>query len=241
MMTRTTHCLGLLMAIGWIGAAFDLHAEEAEKPAPVEHHIYLHVMPPKDGDPIRVFVAPHEEIDKVPVTEPVPEPEPMAEDTEIDLLLEDVALADEPEEEKEEETVLEQIVTPVVEAEEEIAILPPPIAAPPVTDSIVLADEPRGAPMGLLLFIFVLAIFLGFELISKVPSQLHTPLMSGSNAISGITIVGALAAAGLGVGGGFGTFLGTLAVAFATINVVGGYMVTNRMLAMFKKKDGGQK
>ena len=84
----------------------------------------------------------------------------------------------------------------------------------------------------LLLFIFVLAIFLGVELIRKVPSQLHTPLMSGSNAISGITIVGALLA--IELGGGFGTFLGILALIFATINVVGGYLVTDRMLGMFK-------
>lgn len=84
----------------------------------------------------------------------------------------------------------------------------------------------------LLLFIFVLSIFLGRELITKVPSQLHTPLMSGSNAISGITIVGALAATA--IGGTFGTVLATLAVVFATINVVGGYLVTDRMLAMFK-------
>lgn len=88
----------------------------------------------------------------------------------------------------------------------------------------------------LLLFIFILAAFLGFELIQKVPSQLHTPLMSGSNAISGITVVGALAAAGY-VGGTFGQVLGFLAVVFATINVVGGYLVTDRMLGMFKKKD----
>jgi NAD(P) transhydrogenase subunit alpha len=95
--------------------------------------------------------------------------------------------------------------------------------------------------MGLLFFIFVLAIFLGFELISKVPSQLHTPLMSGSNAISGITIVGALLAAGHVAGGTLMTVLGTAAVAFATINVVGGYMVTDRMLEMFKqKKDSGK-
>ena len=85
------------------------------------------------------------------------------------------------------------------------------------------------------LFIFALAIFLGFELISKVPSQLHTPLMSGSNAISGITIVGALLAAGYGDDTQTIIF-GTLAVAFATINVVGGYVVTDRMLEMFKKK-----
>ena len=93
--------------------------------------------------------------------------------------------------------------------------------------------------MSLLLFVFVLAIFLGFELISKVPSQLHTPLMSGSNAISGITIVGALLAAGTQYNETAAIILGTLAVAFATINVVGGYLVTDRMLAMFKKKDGG--
>lgn len=90
----------------------------------------------------------------------------------------------------------------------------------------------------LLLFTFVLAIFLGFELISKVPSQLHTPLMSGANAISGITIVGALIAAGHLENNMFVIVLGTLAVACATINVVGGYLVTDRMLGMFKKKEG---
>ena len=89
----------------------------------------------------------------------------------------------------------------------------------------------------LLLFIFILAGFLGFELISKVPSQLHTPLMSGSNAISGITIVGALLAAGSDVGGTFAMILGILAVVLATINVVGGYLVTDRMLSMFKNKE----
>jgi NAD(P) transhydrogenase subunit alpha len=89
--------------------------------------------------------------------------------------------------------------------------------------------------MILLLFIFVLSAFLGFELIAKVPSQLHTPLMSGSNAISGITIVGALIAAGT-EGGAVATTLGVLAVIFAMINVVGGYLVTDRMLAMFKSK-----
>lgn len=86
----------------------------------------------------------------------------------------------------------------------------------------------------LLVFVFVLAIFLGLELITKVPSQLHTPLMSGANAISGITIVGALIAGGEGLGG-FATVLGVLAVVFATINVIGGYLVTDRMLAMFKR------
>jgi len=89
-----------------------------------------------------------------------------------------------------------------------------------------------------LTFIFVLTIFLGFELISKVPSTLHTPLMSGSNAISGITMIGALASL-KSDNMSFAVFLGTLAVIFATINVVGGYAVTNRMLEMFKKKDEG--
>ncbi len=91
----------------------------------------------------------------------------------------------------------------------------------------------------LLFFVFVLAIFLGFELISKVPSQLHTPLMSGTNAISGITIVGALLAAGTTDNETIRIVLSTLAMVFATINVVGGYLVTDRMLGMFStKKDG---
>lgn len=88
-----------------------------------------------------------------------------------------------------------------------------------------------------LAFILMLAIFLGFELISKVPAALHTPLMSGSNAISGITLVGALIASGAG-GEALSVILGTAAVFFATINVVGGYLVTNRMLSMFRKKEG---
>lgn len=92
------------------------------------------------------------------------------------------------------------------------------------------------ATMILLFFVFVLAMLLGIELIKKVPSQLHTPLMSGSNAISGITIVGALIAAGFKGGGTAVTVLGTLAVTFAMINVVGGYLVTDRMLKMFKHK-----
>lgn len=95
--------------------------------------------------------------------------------------------------------------------------------------------------MGLLIFVFVLAIFLGFELIAKVPSQLHTPLMSGSNAISGISIVGALLAAGSDGNSTVMIVLGTLAVALAMINVVGGYLVTDRMLGMFKHKQGGGK
>ncbi|MEW9797684.1 NAD(P) transhydrogenase subunit alpha [Alteromonas sp. CYL-A6] len=87
-----------------------------------------------------------------------------------------------------------------------------------------------------LIFIVLLAAFLGFELIRKVPATLHTPLMSGSNAISGITLVGALVSAGAG-DALITTLLGTAAVALATINVVGGYLVTDRMLGMFKKKE----
>ncbi|MEX0746882.1 MAG: NAD(P) transhydrogenase subunit alpha [Rhodothermales bacterium] len=85
------------------------------------------------------------------------------------------------------------------------------------------------------LVIFVLASFIGFEVISKVPQTLHTPLMSGSNAISGITIVGALVVAGM-VGGVWAKWIGVIALIAATINVVGGFLVTDRMLQMFKKK-----
>mgnify|MGYP002633209265 CR=1 FL=1 len=85
------------------------------------------------------------------------------------------------------------------------------------------------------LTVFVLAIFIGFELITKVPPTLHTPLMSGSNAISGITIVGAVLVAGSS-SGGFSSILGLLAVVLATVNVVGGFLVTHRMLAMFQKR-----
>ena len=87
------------------------------------------------------------------------------------------------------------------------------------------------------LYIFVLSIYVGFELIAKVPPTLHTPLMSGSNAISGITLLGALMVAGEHEGWeDMVVILGIAAVIFATINVVGGYMVTDRMLQMFKKK-----
>jgi NAD(P) transhydrogenase subunit alpha len=87
----------------------------------------------------------------------------------------------------------------------------------------------------ILLVIFVLAMFVGFEVIAKVPNTLHTPLMSGSNAISGITIIGAIIVAGMGTTT-LATILGVIAVAFAMINVVGGYVVTDRMLQMFKTK-----
>jgi NAD(P) transhydrogenase subunit alpha len=87
-----------------------------------------------------------------------------------------------------------------------------------------------------ILTIFVLAVFVGFEVITKVPPTLHTPLMSGSNAISGITVVGAIFSAGAQLTT-LSTVLGFLAVMFATINVVGGFLVTHRMLSMFRKRD----
>ena len=90
-------------------------------------------------------------------------------------------------------------------------------------------------------YVFVLACFVGFEVIAKVPPLLHTPLMSGSNAISGITIVGSLISAGAGYST-LSAALGFIAVVFAMINVVGGFMVTDRMLGMFKekKREGGK-
>ena len=91
------------------------------------------------------------------------------------------------------------------------------------------------SPLMIGLYVFVLAIFLGFELITKVPPTLHTPLMSGANAISGITLVGALSCATTGETT-LANALGAAAVALATINVVGGFLVTNRMLQMFGKK-----
>jgi NAD(P) transhydrogenase subunit alpha len=88
----------------------------------------------------------------------------------------------------------------------------------------------------MLLTVFLLAVFVGFEIITKVPPTLHTPLMSGSNAVSGITVVGALMAAGAGEGA-LSTVLGFAAVILATVNVVGGFLVSHRMLEMFRKKD----
>jgi NAD(P) transhydrogenase subunit alpha len=87
----------------------------------------------------------------------------------------------------------------------------------------------------LLITVFALAVFVGVEIITKIPPTLHTPLMSGSNAISGITVIGAILATGADVSA-ISSVLGFLAVVLATINVVGGFMVTNRMLAMFKPK-----
>ena len=88
----------------------------------------------------------------------------------------------------------------------------------------------------ILIVIFVLATMLGFEVITKVPPTLHTPLMSGSNAISGITIIGSMLVAGMGATR-LATVFGVIAVALAMINVIGGYFVTDRMLQMFKKRE----
>ncbi|MFQ6103082.1 MAG: NAD(P) transhydrogenase subunit alpha [Candidatus Glassbacteria bacterium] len=90
------------------------------------------------------------------------------------------------------------------------------------------------------LYVFVLSMFAGFEVITKVPPTLHTPLMSGSNAISGIALIGALLVAGR-LATPWDQILGTLAVALATVNVVGGFLVTDRMLQMFKKKGEDEK
>ena len=93
----------------------------------------------------------------------------------------------------------------------------------------------RGKVLVLSLTVFVLAVFVGFEVINKVPPTLHTPLMSGSNAVSGITVVGAILAASSSRWG-FATWLAVLAIMLANINVVGGFLVTHRMLMMFKKR-----
>lgn len=87
------------------------------------------------------------------------------------------------------------------------------------------------------IYVFALAVFVGFEIITKIPPTLHTPLMSGANAVSGITIVGALLCAKTG-DVTIANILGFVAITFATINVVGGFMVTDRMLSMFKSKKG---
>ncbi len=103
------------------------------------------------------------------------------------------------------------------------------------TDSVADAAAGGATPLMVVVTIFVLAIFVGFEVITKVPPTLHTPLMSGSNAISGITIVGAIIAAAA-TSGTISTLFGFIAIVMATVNVVGGYLVTHRMLRMFKKR-----
>jgi len=109
-------------------------------------------------------------------------------------------------------------------------------------DVAAAASDGQPAPIVVNITIFVLACFVGYEVITKIPPLLHTPLMSGSNAISGITLVGSLVAAGSGFVAlasldGLVSLLGFLAVLMATINVVGGFVVTDRMLGMFKKKE----
>lgn len=104
----------------------------------------------------------------------------------------------------------------------------------PILAAITTTTPPD--PFVINLIVFVLAIFVGFEIITKVPSTLHTPLMSGSNAISGVTLVGAMMCAYSEHWGTLGVALGVLAVIFAMINVVGGYVVTQRMLTMFISK-----
>lgn len=118
--------------------------------------------------------------------------------------------------------------------------LPPEAAVAEHDELATVSDEPaakQAVPLQALaanLAIFVLAIFVGFEVITKVPPTLHTPLMSGSNAISGITIVGAILVTGASRGGP--AIAGMLAVALAAVNVVGGFLVTHRMLGMFRRK-----
>ena len=114
-------------------------------------------------------------------------------------------------------------------------------SAPEVSNlikSVSSTEKPtwnRGEVLVVSLTVFILAVFVGFEIIAKVPPTLHTPLMSGSNAISGITVIGAVIAAGQAAGG-LGSFLGLIAVVLSMINVVGGFWVTHRMLLMFKRR-----
>lgn len=123
-----------------------------------------------------------------------------------------------------------------------LLLTPAAYADPPASGSLPTETSPaapkarEGARQTLVvsITIFVLAIFVGYELISKVPATLHTPLMSGSNAISGITVVGAIIAAG--AIGGATPYLGFVAIVLAMINVVGGFLVTHRMLRMFKRR-----
>jgi NAD(P) transhydrogenase subunit alpha len=103
-----------------------------------------------------------------------------------------------------------------------------------MTHMLVFAAS--GAADVLLLTVFVLALFAGVEIIAKIPAALHTPLMSASNAISGITLIGAMVVAAM-TGSRLANFAGFLAVILATVNVVGGFAVTHRMLEMFKRKD----
>jgi|GEM_PF-149253 len=141
------------------------------------------------------------------------------------------------------ELVVAQTTTGEAEADSFESLVPKRIDRSPALSTVALTEKDqlaqqrrerrlRGLVSGIT--IFVIAIFLGVELINRVPATLHTPLMSGSNAISGITVVGAIITAG--VGGRIAPFLGFVAVVLAMINVVGGFMVTHRMLMMFKRR-----
>lgn len=103
-----------------------------------------------------------------------------------------------------------------------------------------MAETGVGIPLIIAMYIFVLALFVGFELITKVPPTLHTPLMSGANAISGITIIGAMVVVGP-KDTSAAVILGFAALILATVNVIGGFMVTDRMLQMFRRKPGEEK
>jgi NAD(P) transhydrogenase subunit alpha len=118
---------------------------------------------------------------------------------------------------------------------EDVASTAESAVASPNESSTVKKPSNRLAVLIGSLTVFALAVFVGFEIINKVPPTLHTPLMSGSNAISGITVVGAILATGFSKFG-FGSLLGAAAIVLAMINVVGGFWVTHRMLSMFKKK-----
>jgi NAD(P) transhydrogenase subunit alpha len=124
----------------------------------------------------------------------------------------------------------------VIEKTSPEVVLPILIESKPESAALQSTAAPSKRKQGLMagLTIFVLAIFVGFDVINRVPATLHTPLMSGSNAISGITVVGAVIAAGRGFQ--FASFLGFFAISLAMINVVGGFLVTHRMLLMFKRK-----
>jgi H+-translocating NAD(P) transhydrogenase subunit alpha len=125
---------------------------------------------------------------------------------------------------------------PFAVADEPSTTTVPTTNSPATSQPIETAHESsRSLVLVASLTVFVLAIFVGFEIIAKVPPTLHTPLMSGSNAISGITVVGAIIAAGT-KSFGVGSFLGMIAIVLAMINVVGGFLVTHRMLLMFKKR-----
>jgi len=100
----------------------------------------------------------------------------------------------------------------------------------------VTGELREGLPFVIQLTVFVLAAWVGIEVISKVPQMLHTPLMSGTNAIHGVVLVGAILVLGAAAGGGFETVVGIVAVAFGAANVVGGFVVTDRMLQMFKRR-----